>query len=778
MQNMQIKSLAAIAVLAGLALTAAVPAKGQLINGTFIKGANLPWLDGDYNTWIGIDPTEPGWGCGYNAAHVNQYFADMHDMGISVVRVWINQGDEGDTIDDNDNVTGVTALFWSNMDSCVQLAANNGIKLYVTLNNGREDWLSNPAQADAYKTNALIPMIQRYKGNTAIFAIDLMNEIDGCVQGSLGNYGDTGPTWAQAQAYITDFASAVHGADSNRLVSCSTGWHQWYNLRYFLGLGLDFYDFHNYQDTPAFPSASSLGMDKPVYIGECGQATGEWFDSIQSICELDALNSAGSNGYAGVGIWAYQYPGCSDYHSMVNTNGSWRTVCYTIQSWNYGSSNTYIDVNLLTNPGFELPGTVKISTGYATVPGWANTGTTYTDTGVQPGGHSGSWEGYEQSSDAGAYQIVGNYQIQTGDLLTLTWWSQGEWNGTNSGPYAGTNSNDPFQTVTLLRAAATNTAFSSTVRLALQTNGMPGGTWTPYTLTYTATAADAGKYIGVSFVTSKNSGKTSGTWAGYDDFYLTVVSIPASPGGLAASAVNGQVLLNWNPVANASGYYVKRSLVSGGSYTVIFTNLTSSTFTNTGLANGTTYYYVVSSFNQAGAGTNSTEVSAKPLPIPAVPTGLMAVVTNGQIVLQWNASTYAASYNVFRSVIPGGYAPLTNNIVSTNYTDGSAVPGTTYYYSVAATNMTGQSAYSGQASATVPPPAFGAISLSGTNLIVNGTNGTAGKNYLVLMSGNLALPSSNWTVVATNTFGPGGGFNFTNPVNSTVPRQFYRLKLP
>jgi hypothetical protein len=62
---------------------------------------------------------------------------------------------------------------------------------------------------------------------------------------------------------------------------------------------------------------------------------------------------------------------------------------------------------------------------------------------------------------------------------------------------------------------------------------------------------------------------------------------------LTASAGNGQVILNWNPVANASGYYVKRSLVSGGSYTVIFTNLTSTTFTNTGLANGTTYYYVV-----------------------------------------------------------------------------------------------------------------------------------------------------------------------------------------
>ena len=75
--------------------------------------------------------------------------------------------------------------------------------------------------------------------------------------------------------------------------------------------------------------------------------------------------------------------------------------------------------------------------------------------------------------------------------------------------YAGTNSSDPLQTVTLLRAAATNTAYASTVRLALQTNGMPGGVWTPYTLTYTAIAADVGKYIGVSFVTRKTAAKTA-----------------------------------------------------------------------------------------------------------------------------------------------------------------------------------------------------------------------------------------------------------------------------
>ena len=84
-------------------------------------------------------------GCGDDSAHVNQYFADMHDMGITVVRVSINQGDEGDTIDANDYVTGVTPLL---VDDCVQQAANNGIQLQHP-EQGRADWLENPAQANA-----------------------------------------------------------------------------------------------------------------------------------------------------------------------------------------------------------------------------------------------------------------------------------------------------------------------------------------------------------------------------------------------------------------------------------------------------------------------------------------------------------------------------------------------------------------------------------------------------------------------------------------------------
>jgi hypothetical protein len=75
-------------------------------------------------------------------------------------------------------------------------------------------------------------------------------------------------------------------------------------------------------------------------------------------------------------------------------------------------------------------------------------------------------------------------------------------------------------------------------------------------------------------------------------------------------------------------------------------------------------------------------------------------------------------------------------------------------------------------------PQFGIVNLSGTNLVFNGTGGTAGSNYVMLASTNLMLPLTNWTALATNTFDGTGQFRYTNNVNPVKPRQFFIFKLP
>jgi endo-1,4-beta-xylanase len=87
---------------------------------------------------------------------------------------------------------------------------------------------------------------------------------------------------------------------------------------------------------------------------------------------------------------------------------------------------------------------------------------------------------------------------------------------------------------------------------------------------------------------------------------------PPAPTGLTATAGNGQVALSWNAASGATGYILRRSTTSGGPYTAIANNLTATSFTNSGLSNGTTYFYVASAFNANGESPNSAQVSATP----------------------------------------------------------------------------------------------------------------------------------------------------------------------
>jgi len=101
-------------------------------------------------------------------------------------------------------------------------------------------------------------------------------------------------------------------------------------------------------------------------------------------------------------------------------------------------------------------------------------------------------------------------------------------------------------------------------------------------------------------------------------------TVPAAPTGLTATAGNAQAALSWNAVSGATSYTVKRSTTSGGPYTNVATNVTTLSYTNTGLTNGTTYYYVVSAVNATGESTNSAQVSVTPSG-GSTPTGGFAV---------------------------------------------------------------------------------------------------------------------------------------------------------
>lgn len=84
------------------------------------------------------------------------------------------------------------------------------------------------------------------------------------------------------------------------------------------------------------------------------------------------------------------------------------------------------------------------------------------------------------------------------------------------------------------------------------------------------------------------------------------------PTGLGASVGVGRTTLTWNAQAGAGGYNVKRSLVSGGGYVLIASNINATTYTDLAVSNNVNYYYVVSAVDGGVESDNSAEVNACP----------------------------------------------------------------------------------------------------------------------------------------------------------------------
>ena len=97
---------------------------------------------------------------------------------------------------------------------------------------------------------------------------------------------------------------------------------------------------------------------------------------------------------------------------------------------------------------------------------------------------------------------------------------------------------------------------------------------------------------------------------------------------LSATGGNSKVDLTWDAVDKATSYTIKRSTTAGGPYTTIATGVTETTYTDTNVTNGTTYYYVVTAIVNGSESWSSNEASATPQAStdPNQPTGNKALL--------------------------------------------------------------------------------------------------------------------------------------------------------
>jgi len=188
---------------------------------------------------------------------------------------------------------------------------------------------------------------------------------------------------------------------------------------------------------------------------------------------------------------------------------------------------------------------------------------------------------------------------------------------------------------------------------------------------------------------------------------------PSQPTNLKGVAGNKQATLTWTASTGATQYQVYRGSGKSDSEAVVpIATTTTPTYTDTGLNNGTSYYYNVSATNSVGISPDTDEVIVVPTSVtapPATPVGVVATAGNTTITVSWTADANATSHSIYRSLSPGaeGMTPIgTVTGTATSFTNTNLANGTRYYYKVSAANSLGSSGQSAEVSAV---PAAGAI---------------------------------------------------------------------
>ncbi len=277
----------------------------------------------------------------------------------------------------------------------------------------------------------------------------------------------------------------------------------------------------------------------------------------------------------------------------------------------------------------------------------------------------------------------------------------------------------------------------------------------------TDVTADTTYYYIVTAVNSAGEGPPS------DEVSATPTSsptVPVAPSGVTATAGTNQVTVSWTAVSDATSYNLYWATTTGVSPAngTLISNVTSP-YVQTGLAAGTTYYYVVTAVNAVGESAPSAQASATPSSsptVPAAPTGVTAAAGVNQVTISWTPVSGATSYHIYWSttsgVTPANGTEIPN--ATSPYTQTGLTAGTAYYYVVTAENAVGESTPSSQVTATptappaVPAAPTGVNATAGTNQVTISWSPVSGAtSYNIYWSTSTGVTPANGTEIANVT---------------------------
>ena len=170
---------------------------------------------------------------------------------------------------------------------------------------------------------------------------------------------------------------------------------------------------------------------------------------------------------------------------------------------------------------------------------------------------------------------------------------------------------------------------------------------------------------------------------------------PAAP-TVSINRSNGKPKLSWKAVSGAKKYWIYRS--TDGKNFKYWDSTTKLSYTNSGAASGTKYYYRVKAVAVVnGKNVVSANSSTKSLLTSLAKPSVSITTSNGKPKLTWKAVTGADKYYVYRST-DGKNFSYWDSTTKTSYVNSGAKKNTKYYYKVKAVCASNSNANSAQSS--------------------------------------------------------------------------------
>lgn len=300
--------------------------------GYYLNGINVAW-----DQWT-ADLSN------YNAATFEALFSNLEASGGNSVRWWWFIDGENQLTFSGNQVQPLSQNIFNNLDSAFDAAAAHGILIMPVLlsfdihSQGREFLLTDVSATDAFVSNVVTPLVERYNDHPGLGLWEIMNEGDWLLPDEGGKV-----SIADYQRFHGKVAAGIHAADADALVTTGSASFKYlggnnnilsdqalqaaaggdplahldvFQTHYYSWMHGDGWSYEPWTQT----STEWLGEGKPVIIGEfpCIGEQGRW-STMQM--HVESVNQ----GYAGTFCWAY-------FDNRADNLGTWSTAQPAVQA--------------------------------------------------------------------------------------------------------------------------------------------------------------------------------------------------------------------------------------------------------------------------------------------------------------------------------------------------------------------------------------------------------------------------------------------------------------